>query len=109
VPDVARRILEGKIRGRDGRRCQPVTSSNFAITYTGPSECIAYDQAEINLNVDWAHATAPGAHINLVVTKPRRRCKSLEFSPLSLLSLGEHEFSKIPTIPAEIRTSPVPI
>jgi hypothetical protein len=31
------------------------------------------------------------------------KCKSLEFS------LGGAEFSKIPTIPAEIRTNPVPI
>jgi hypothetical protein len=32
-----------------------------------------------------------------------RCCKSSAFS------LGEHEFSKIPTIPVEIRTSPFPI
>jgi subtilase family serine protease len=44
-----------------------LTSSNFAITYTAPSECIAYDQVEINLDVEWAHAIAPGANINLVV------------------------------------------
>ena len=35
--------------------------------------------------------------------KLQTQCKSLEFC------LGEHEFSKIPTIPAEIRTSPFPI
>jgi len=44
-----------------------LTSSNFAITYTAPSECIASDQVEINLDVEWAHAVAPGANINLVV------------------------------------------
>ena len=44
-----------------------LTSSNFAITYTAPSLCIAYDQVEINLDVEWAHAIAPGANINLVV------------------------------------------
>jgi len=44
-----------------------LTSSNFAITYTAPSECIASDQVEINLDVEWAHAIAPGANINLVV------------------------------------------
>lgn len=44
-----------------------LTSSNFAITYTAPSECMAYDQVEINLDVEWAHAVAPGANINLVV------------------------------------------
>jgi subtilase family serine protease len=44
-----------------------LTSSNFAITYTAPSECIGYDQVEINIDVEWAHAIAPGASINLVV------------------------------------------
>jgi subtilase family serine protease len=44
-----------------------LTSSNFAITYTAPSLCIATDQTEINLDVEWAHAVAPGANINLVV------------------------------------------
>jgi subtilase family serine protease len=44
-----------------------LTSSNFAITYTAPSLCIGYDQGEINLDVEWAHAIAPGANINLVV------------------------------------------
>jgi len=44
-----------------------LTSSNFAITYTAPSFCISYDQVEINLDVEWAHAIAPGANINLVV------------------------------------------
>ena len=44
-----------------------LTSSNFAITYTAPSKCIASDQVEINLDVEWAHAVAPGANINLVV------------------------------------------
>lgn len=45
----------------------PLTSSNFTITYTAPSFCIAPDQVEINLDVEWAHAVAPGASINLVV------------------------------------------
>src|SRR5580700_7352599 len=44
-----------------------LTSSNFAITYTAPSQCISADQVEINLDVEWAHAIAPGANINLVV------------------------------------------
>ncbi|MGO9865947.1 MAG: protease pro-enzyme activation domain-containing protein [Terriglobales bacterium] len=46
---------------------QLVTGSNFNITYTAPSLCISYDQVEINLDVEWAHAVAPGAAINLVV------------------------------------------
>ena len=44
-----------------------LTSSNFNIIYTSPSQCIAYDQVEINLDVEWAHAVAPGANINLIV------------------------------------------
>ena len=44
-----------------------LTSSNFAITYTAPSLCVSADQVEINLDVEWAHAIAPGAAINLVV------------------------------------------
>jgi subtilase family serine protease len=44
-----------------------LTASNFAITYTHPSLCISWDQVEINIDVEWAHAVAPGANINLVV------------------------------------------
>jgi subtilase family serine protease len=43
-------------------------SSNFRIIYTPtPSQCIAEGQVEINLDVEWAHAIAPGANIALVV------------------------------------------
>ena len=44
-----------------------LTSSNFNIIYTAPSHCIAFDQVEINLDVEWTHAIAPGANVNLVV------------------------------------------
>lgn len=45
-----------------------LTSSNFAITYIPvPSNCEAADQVEINIDVEWAHAIAPGANINLIV------------------------------------------
>ena len=45
-----------------------LTSSNFAITYIPvPSTCEATDQVEINIDVEWAHAVAPGANINLIV------------------------------------------
>ena len=44
-----------------------LTSTNFHIIYTPtPSYCEAPD-AEINLDVEWAHAIAPGASIDLVV------------------------------------------
>jgi len=42
--------------------------SNFSIIYTPTqSFCIAPDQVEINIDVEWAHAIAPGANIDLVV------------------------------------------
>lgn len=44
-----------------------LTSSNFSIIYTAPSLCIGPEQAEINLDVEWAHAIAPGANIALIV------------------------------------------
>jgi len=45
-----------------------LTSSNFAITYIPtPSTCQAADQVEINIDVEWAHAVAPGSNINLIV------------------------------------------
>lgn len=45
-----------------------LTSSNFAITYIPTvSTCQAMDQTEINIDVEWAHAIAPGASINLIV------------------------------------------
>jgi len=45
-----------------------LTSSNFAITYIPtPSFCEGVDDGEINLDVEWAHAVAPGASINLIV------------------------------------------
>jgi subtilase family serine protease len=45
-----------------------LTSSNFAITnIPGPSSCSAPDSVEINIDVEWSHAVAPGANINLIV------------------------------------------
>lgn len=45
-----------------------LNASNFSILYTPtPSSCISEDQVEINLDVEWAHAIAPGANIVLVV------------------------------------------
>jgi subtilase family serine protease len=45
-----------------------LTASNFAITYIpSPSLCNGPEDAEINIDVEWAHAIAPGASINLIV------------------------------------------
>ena len=41
---------------------------NFAITYIPTaSTCESADDVEINIDVEWAHAIAPGANINLIV------------------------------------------
>jgi subtilase family serine protease len=46
----------------------PLTSSNFAITYLPTaSVCETADFAEVNIDVEWAHAIAPGANINLII------------------------------------------
>ncbi len=46
----------------------PLTGANFKIIYTPTSSsCIGTGQVEINLDVEWAHAFAPGAKIDLVV------------------------------------------
>jgi subtilase family serine protease len=45
-----------------------LTSSNFNIIYTPtPSLCEAPDNPEINIDVEWSHAVAPMANIDLVV------------------------------------------
>jgi len=45
-----------------------LTPSNFNIfNIPSPSYCESADNAEINLDVEWAHAVAPGANINLIV------------------------------------------
>jgi subtilase family serine protease len=45
----------------------PLTSSNFSIiNYPGQSYCASPDP-EINIDVEWSHAIAPGANIILVV------------------------------------------
>jgi subtilase family serine protease len=45
-----------------------LTSSNFTITnIPTPTACEGADDPEINIDVEWAHAIAPGANINLIV------------------------------------------
>jgi subtilase family serine protease len=45
-----------------------LTSSNFTITnIPTASSCSSADSVEINIDVEWAHAVAPGANINLIV------------------------------------------
>jgi subtilase family serine protease len=42
-------------------------SRSSGCTRSKYSSAVGYDQVEINLDVEWAHAIAPGANINLVV------------------------------------------
>ena len=65
----------------------PLTSANFAITYTSPSLCMAPDQVEINLDVEWAHAVAPGANINLVVP-PSGDFQDVDQAELDVINFG---------------------
>ena len=44
-----------------------LTTSNFNIIYTPTQSTCAGPDAEINIDVEWAHAIAPGANIDLVV------------------------------------------
>jgi subtilase family serine protease len=64
-----------------------LTAANFAITYTAPSLCIAPDQVEINIDVEWAHAVAPGAKINLVVP-PSANFQDVDQAELDVVTSG---------------------
>jgi subtilase family serine protease len=64
-----------------------LTSSNFRITYTAPSVCKAYDQVEINLDVEWAHAVAPGANIHLIVP-PSADFQDVDQAELDIVNKG---------------------
>jgi subtilase family serine protease len=44
-----------------------LTSSNFQILNSGATPTCGVPDAEINIDVEWAHAIAPGANIDLVV------------------------------------------
>jgi subtilase family serine protease len=51
----------------------PVTSSNYSLTYPdGPPSTLEYQlgdaTGETQLDIEWAHAIAPGAKINLLIT-----------------------------------------
>lgn len=45
----------------------PLTDSNFHILYSSTLPTCGAPDPEINIDVEWAHAIAPGAKINLVV------------------------------------------
>jgi subtilase family serine protease len=44
-----------------------LTSANFSILYSGATPTCGGPDPEINIDVEWAHAIAPGANIDLVV------------------------------------------
>ncbi len=65
-----------------------LTSSNFAITYIPTvSTCQAADQVEINIDVEWAHAIAPGANINLIVP-PSATFQDVDEAELTAVNYG---------------------
>jgi subtilase family serine protease len=64
-----------------------LTSTNFAITYIAPSFCIASGQTEINIDVEWSHAVAPGANINLVIA-PSASFQDVDQAEFDVASYG---------------------
>ncbi len=68
-----------------------LTSSNFAIVdYPGESTCAAPD-AEINIDVEWSHAIAPGANILLLVPPSA----SFQDIDSGLLDIVESDFGNV--------------
>jgi subtilase family serine protease len=64
-PQPFRKMRTSFLRSLDYHSLGP---SNFSIIYTPTaSSCEAADSVEINIDVEWAHAIAPGAKIDLVV------------------------------------------
>ncbi len=64
----------------------PLTTSNFHIINTAPSTCAAPD-TEINIDVEWAHAIAPGADIDLVVP-PTASFQDVDIAELYAIANG---------------------
>jgi subtilase family serine protease len=64
-----------------------VSGTNFNIIYTAPTLCIGYDNPEINLDVEWSHAIAPGANINLVVP-PSASFQDVNEGEFDVVNLG---------------------
>jgi subtilase family serine protease len=67
----------------------PLTSSNFAINYipTPTVPCAQYEETEINIDVEWAHAVAPGANINLIVA-PSAGFQDVDEAELTAINYG---------------------
>ncbi len=59
----------------------------LGIIYTAPSSCISWNVPEINLDVEWSHAIAPDANINLVVppTSEFQDVNQAEFDVVNLV------------------------
>ena len=63
----------------------PLTPANFAITQIpAPVTCAFDGNIEVNIDVEWAHAIAPGANINVLVAPSA-----------SLIDLDEAEFTAV--------------
>jgi subtilase family serine protease len=65
-----------------------LTASNFHIIYAPtPSQCVSEDQVEISLDVEWAHAIAPDADIDLVVP-PTNSLQDIDEAEFEAVNLG---------------------
>jgi subtilase family serine protease len=87
-----------------------VLGQNFEITYIPtPSQCIATGNVEINLDVEWSHAIAPGAYINLIVppTATFQDIDEAEYiaivSGLANVISGSYGSEEIETSPSEMQ------
>jgi subtilase family serine protease len=65
----------------------PLTSSNFEITSPFPSTCASADNVEVNIDVEWAHAIAPGANINLLIA-PSNFLQDIDEVEFTAISFG---------------------
>jgi len=87
-----------------------LTSSNFKITYSSTTPVCAAPDPEINIDVEWSHAIAPGASIDLVVPPSAtfQDVDSAEFyaiiNQLGGVISGSYGSEELYDAPAEVQT-----
>jgi subtilase family serine protease len=65
-----------------------LTSANFNIVYTPTASlCNGPDNVEINIDVEWAHAVAPGADITLIVP-PSSSAEDIDSAEFTTIDYG---------------------
>jgi subtilase family serine protease len=88
----------------------PLTAANFEIVNSSTPPLCGAPDPEINIDVEWAHAIAPGAHIDLVVppTASFADVDTAEFfaviNNLGSVISGSYSSEEIDDVPAELQT-----